>query len=130
MPQLSLQILAGEYAVCRLSSGDPFPSWAADGPFLSLTRTDDELSIVCLASQVPGYVRHERDWSCLKLRGPFAFEETGILLAVIEPLSKAGIGIFALSTFDTDYVLVKTPNLDEAVALLRESGHSVDGGKP
>ena len=80
------------------------------------------MSITCLASQVPDDVHCERDWCCLMLQGPFAFELTGILLKVLQPLASAGIGIFAVSTFDTDYVLVKAHALEAAKHALVESG--------
>ena len=80
------------------------------------------MSVTCLASQVPGDVHCERDWRCLMLQGPFPFEMTGILLQVLEPLAAAGIGIFAVSTFDTDYVLVKQYAFEAATRALVESG--------
>ena len=80
------------------------------------------MSVTCLASQVPGDMHCERDWRCLMLQGPFAFELTGILLKVLQPLAAAGIGIFAVSTFDTDYVLVKVHAFEAAKHALVESG--------
>jgi len=82
----------------------------------------DEVSITCLAACVPRDVHCERDWRCLMLQGPFAFELTGILLKVLQPLATAGIGIFAVSTFDTDYVLVKEHAFEAAKHALAESG--------
>jgi hypothetical protein len=84
--------------------------------------TDDELSIACDGSQVPVEVQCERDWRCLVLQGPFAFDLTGVLLQVLQPLAAADIGIFAVSTFDTDYVLVKGHAFERAKQALRKSG--------
>jgi len=88
--------------------------------------TDDELSLVCEEAHVPGNVRCQRGWRMFKLQGPFDFALTGILKAVLDPLAAAGIGIFALSTYDTDYVLVQAPRLDEALSALRDAGHRID----
>lgn len=121
---LNLTTLAGEFAVCRLAPDTAaLPAWATAGPWYSITRTADELSIVCPAAQVPAGIQAERDWRMLRLTGPFPFELTGILAAVLAPLAEATIPIFALSTYDTDYVLVKAHDLERAVAALRAAGH-------
>jgi len=119
---LTLKPVPGTYAVCRLPAGAPLPAWFRVGGFSSVSWTDDELSITCDESQVPMDVRCERDWRCLMLQGPFAFDLTGVLLQVLRPLAAANIGIFAVSTFDTDYVLVKGPAFEQAKQALRESG--------
>lgn len=126
MPALSITVLAGTFAVCRLDPGSGVPSWALAGSdFLSITRAVDELSIVALESVVPGTVKAERGWRCFRLEGPFPFELTGILTSVADPLRNAGIGIFAISTFDTDYVLVKAGDLGRAITALENAGHTV-----
>jgi uncharacterized protein len=99
------------------------PDWAPHGTFFSVTSTADELSVVCEEAQVPHHVPHESDWACLKLAGPFPFSETGILTSFVQPLSERAIPLFAISTFDTDYVLVKSGWLDRAVGALRDAGH-------
>jgi len=99
------------------------PDWAPHGTFFSVTSTADELSVVCEQAQVPQHVPHEGDWVCLKLEGPFPFSETGILTSFVQPLSERAIPLFAISTFDTDYVLVKSGWLDRAVDALRDAGH-------
>jgi uncharacterized protein len=124
---LDLTLLRGDYAVCRLRPDQPVPGWAWTGEFVSVTRTGDELSIVCDASAVPSGVKLEVVWACLKLQGPFAFELTGILSSVLEPLRDAGVGIFAVSTFDTDYVLLKRAQLSVGIAALEGAGHNVFG---
>ncbi len=126
---LTLSVLPGNYAVCRLEPDAPVPDWAWHGELVSVSKTRDELSILCNASHVPDSVsetvRCEREWTALKLHGPFEFTLTGILVSVLEPLRVAGIGIFAVSTFDTDYVLVKHHHLERAIVALREAGHDV-----
>ncbi len=99
------------------------PEWGLRGSFFSVTASADELSIVCSGGQVPSEIQHENDWACLKLQGPFPFSETGILTSFVRPLSERAIPIFAVSTFDTDYVLVKQAWVEKAVAALKEAGH-------
>ena len=101
------------------------PDWAWQGELVSVSKTRDELSILCLSSNVPDDVRCEREWAAFKLNGPFEFTLTGILVSVLEPLRAADIGIFAVSTFDTDYVLVKRANLEAAIEALEKAGHDV-----
>jgi hypothetical protein len=113
----------GRFAVCRLDPSTPVPAWALQGELISVTRTADELSIVCPARQVPAEVQHEDDWTCLKLEGPFPFSETGVLVSFVQPLSARAIPIFAISTFDTDYVLVKEAWVERTLEALREAGH-------
>lgn len=120
-----LKEIPGDYAVARLAPGEAIPAWADGDGFVSISRTDDELSIVCLQDRTPTDVRSDRGWACLKLVGPFAFDETGIVLSVIRPLSENGIGIFVVSTFDGDHLLLQRQNLDNAKTLLRNAGHIV-----
>ena len=125
MPNLNLSLLEGRFAVLQLDPSASIPTWALEGEFFTVSRSSEELSIVCLESNVPDGLRLERDWACLKLQGPFEFSMTGILLSVLEPLAKAEVGIFAVSTFDTDYVLVKNDLLETAIAALESVGHRV-----
>ena len=127
MPNLNLSLLEGRFVVLQLEPNSSIPAWALKGEFFSVSRTSEELSIVCLESNVPvnAGVRLERDWACLKLQGPFEFSLTGILLSVLEPLARVNVGIFALSTFNTDYVLVKADNLERAIVALQGAGHLV-----
>lgn len=122
---LTLSILPGEYAVSRLDPGDSPPAWAMRGEFWTVSRTTDELSALCRADLVPGDVQTQKGWAALKLHGPFEFTLTGVLASVLNPLKDAGIGIFAVSTFDTDYVLVAEEKLEAAVRVLVEAGHQV-----
>jgi len=123
---MRLQLLPGNLAVCRLGPRDPIPAWAA-GDFFSITRTAEEFSIVCDSRAVPDGVRAETGWRALKVEGPLDFALTGILVSIASPLAATGISIFALSTFDTDYILVKNDKLDSAIDVLRVAGHEVGG---
>ena len=123
MSPLRFSVLPGSFAVLRLAPDAEVPPGVLVPPFHSVTRTPAELSIVCPDGAVPDGARAERGWAILALQGPFPFELTGILASVLVPLAKAGVGIFALSTFDTDWVLVKRERLDEAVAALAAAGH-------
>jgi len=109
----------------RLAPDSSIPDWAMRGEFTSITRTADELSIVCPAESVPKDVDPDPRWICLKLEGPFPFSKTGILLSFIKPLSNNGIPIFAISTYDTDYVLVQDEFADRAIKTLRAAGHEL-----
>ena len=118
-----LRRLDGGYAVCRLEAPSPIPVWADGDGFVSISRSDDELSIVCRAERVPAGVKQDAGWTCYKLIGPFAFDETGIVSAVIGPLSDAGIGIFIVSTFDGDHLLIKESDVERAEPTLAGAGH-------
>src|SRR5262245_51964597 len=109
MPGQTFSIIPGEWAVVRLQPDAPLPDWIlGPGSLMSITRTRDELSIVCDARVVPEGARYQAGWALLALRGPFAFSEVGILASIVGPLAAAGVPVFALSTFDTDYLLVPT----------------------
>lgn len=121
---LSLELLDDTFAVCRLDPASAVPEWAA-GVFVSVTRTAGELSVVCPQASVPEGVRHEPGWRCFRLAGPIGFDQVGVLAALLVPLADEGVGVFALSTFDTDYVLVKTADVPRAADALRRAGHAV-----
>ena len=129
MESISLQFscVPGEFAICRLPAGSAVPLWGLKGSFFSSTGTPEEVSLVCLAAQVPADIQHQAGWACLKLHGPFPFDLTGILASFLEPLSAKTIPIFAISTFDTDYVLVPQGSLDQAMTALGEAGHRFAG---
>ena len=127
---LALEIVPGLYAVCRLDPGAALPAWAGSAPlsgasFLSFTRTEAELSIVCTQQQVPADVRAERDWRCLRVKGPLGFGMTGILASLAAPLASSGVSIFVVSTFDTDYLMVQQRDLDRARHALERAGHTL-----
>jgi hypothetical protein len=124
--RFDLTVLPGCFAMVRLAADAPLPPWAAQGGFFSVTRTSDELSVVCAVDQVPSGVATETGWRALKVKGPFALSEIGVLAALAAPLAWAKVSLFAISTFDTDYLLVSEERLDIAIAALKDAGHSVE----
>src|SRR5713101_7909135 len=115
-------------AVYRFASDARVPAWALEGGFFCVVRTRDELSIVCgegvyTEDRMPHAALAERGWVALKLEGPFPFSMTGVLASFLQPLAEAQIPIFAISPFDTDYVLIKRENLEQAVVALGAAGH-------
>jgi hypothetical protein len=123
--QLPIAVVDGTFAVCRLASDAPIPPWATAGPVFSVARTPDELSVVCLQDAVPDGIRCERGWRCLRVVGSMPFSAVGVLAALTAPLADAGISLFAFSTYDTDYLLVKTADFPAATAALRRHGHFI-----
>src|SRR6186713_2403398 len=117
---MEVAVVPGTLAICRLHATDRIPSWALElhEGFVSITRTPDELSIVCAQDAVPPDIQVEEDWRALVIPGPIPFEATGVLSALATPLADAGIPIFAISTYDTDYVLVRQSNLERALEAL------------
>lgn len=122
---LTMKLLEERYGVCRLESSEPVPSWAGGGGFLSVTRTEDELSVVCAQSAIPEGVKCEKDFRILKILGPLDFSLVGILASISSALADKGISIFAVSTYDTDYILVRDSNIDSAVGALKAQGYAV-----
>ncbi len=118
---MRIALLPGRFAVCRLGARDAVPDWA-HGAFVSITRTEEELSVVCEESLVPSYVRAERGWVCFKVIGSLPFEMTGVAAALTAPLAEAAISILVVATFDTDYVLVKEELSTKAIAAWRAAG--------
>jgi hypothetical protein len=122
---LRLEVVPGAYAVCRLGPADPFPGWAASGLFVSVTRTDAELSVVCPEGAVPAGVRAEPGWRCLRVVGPLGFGMTGVLASLAGPLASSGVSIFVVSTYDTDYLMVQERDLERGKDALERAGHAV-----
>ena len=122
-PPLTLSVVPGRLAVCRFAPEDPLPGWVfhAEARFYSVTRTPDELSVVCAEDDLPPSVGVvERGWRALALRGPIPFDQVGVLASLTAPLAAAEIGVFAISTYDTDYLLVRERDLARAVEQLRQ----------
>ena len=117
------RVLPGQFAVCRLERNAAWPTWAR-GSFVSVTATDDELSVVCATDAVPADLQADRDWRVLKIVGPFAFTTVGVLASVAAPLAQAGISLLVIATYDTDYLLVKSENLAAAITALTAAGHT------
>jgi len=124
-PHLNLRLLKGRLSVCRLDPGERIPAWAVRGEFTSITQTTDELSVVCTEGAAPKGTKCETGWRIFKIEGPLDFALTGILVAVARPLADAGMSIFAVSTYDTDYLMVKEQNIEKAVRALAAAGHHV-----
>jgi hypothetical protein len=118
-------LLPEAFAVCRLDPAAPVPPWAGAHPFSSITRTADELSVVCPESAVPGGVQAAGGWRCLKLEGPFDFSVTGLVASFSTALARAGISLMVVCTYDTDYLLVRLADLDRAIASLEENGYRI-----
>lgn len=120
MAKLTLSHIPGLLAIARLDPASDIPAWSLQGSFFSIAKTEDELSIVCQEEFVPAGVRAELGWRGFKVEGPLDFGLTGILSSLTKPLAEAKISIFAISTFDTDYLLVKRENFEQAAATLGE----------
>jgi uncharacterized protein len=122
---LKFRQLAGTFAVCRLAPDAPIPTLTSTASLTSITRTAEELSIVCPTDQTPDNAKCESPWACFKLEGPFPFALTGVLASFLDPLAQRGVPIFAFSTFDTDYVLVKEEHAATALEILQAAGHEL-----
>jgi hypothetical protein len=122
---VTLDLLPGSYAICRLDATAAVPSWATRPGFSSITRTADELSSVCAIDAVPGTVHAQRGYRGLGVRGPLDFSLVGIVASLAGALAAAAISIFVVSTHDTDYLFVRDADLERAVAVLRDAGHAV-----
>lgn len=126
MSPLALRVFPEAFAVVRLDTDAALPGWATDGKWWSVTRTAEELSIVCAASALPdGPDRVEGGWRLLGVEGVLDFSLIGILAELAGVLAEAEVSVFVVSTFDTDYLLVPGERLDHAVAALRAAGHRV-----
>ncbi|MEV4535574.1 ACT domain-containing protein [Asanoa sp. NPDC049518] len=126
----ALDLLPEDYAVCRLPPGSALPPDLVDGSagknsVVSVTWTADEVSVICRADLVPDGATAEAPWRCLRVAGPLDFALTGILASMVAPLAAARVNIMAFSTYDTDYILVPSVRLAEAVATLDQAGHPV-----
>ncbi|AOS45863.1 hypothetical protein Verru16b_02954 [Lacunisphaera limnophila] len=123
---MDLTLEPAALTICQLPADADLPEWLTPGRgFLSITRTGEELSIVCAAELVPAAVRQQPGWQAFKIAGPLDFALTGILASVLGPLARAGVSIFTVSTFDTDYVLVPASRLPEAIRALTAAGHTI-----
>ncbi len=122
---LRLSVLEHRLAVCRLDAGSAVPDWAPAAPFSSVTRTAEELSVVCPEERVPAGAICERGWRVFKLEGPFELGMIGLLASVATPLAESEVSVLAIATYDTDHVLIRESQLDLAKEALRERGHEI-----
>ncbi len=127
--RLALTLFPERFAISRLAADAPIPAWATQGPYYSVTRTGDELSVVTELSRVPADVPSQPGWRVLKVHGPFVLSEIGVLSALVTPLAEARISLFAVSTFDTDYLLIASESLPAAIAALERAGHTIHRSK-
>ena len=126
MTKLDLVILKKKFAICQLSPKDSLPDTSKLGDFWSITKTNDEISIIVTENLIPhGNCKTEKGWRAIKVIGPLYFSLTGINATLSTVLAKAGISIFAFSTYNTDYILVKEKNLDQAKNVLEKNGHNI-----
>ncbi len=123
--KLQLSVLPQRLAICRFEPDDVIPHGVLRQDFWSVTRTDEELSIVLPEGSAPADWRPAKGWRCYKVHGPLDFGLTGVLASLASPLAEADISIFAISTYDSDYILVRDEDLDRATKVLSECGHSV-----
>ena len=122
---LTMKLLKEKYGVCRLDKNELIPKWAQNSDFFSITKTCDELSIVCSEDDIPIDIKCEKDWRILKIEGPLDFSLIGILASISTILAQSGISIFAISTYDTDYILVKNKNIGDAIQALTKERYEV-----
>lgn len=120
-----LSVLPDSLTICRLEPSEPFPDWVMTGDLLSLTRTSDELSVICPQAIVPDGILADKEWRALKVQGPLDFSLVGVLAELSGLLAAAKVSIFVISTFDTDYILVKEEKLAAAISALQKAGHQV-----
>ncbi|MBW1637104.1 MAG: ACT domain-containing protein [Deltaproteobacteria bacterium] len=125
MEKLQFTVLEGELSIHRLPASAPVPDEVFTATFYSITRTSEELSIVCPEDININGARTEKGWSCIKIIGPLEFSQTGVLAALSTSLARAGIAIFVISTFDTDYILVKSRFLTAAIEQLAAAGYDL-----
>lgn len=126
--KLSLKLLADRMAVCRLDPVSAVPDWIDRSAFYSVTRTDQELTIVCAEALVAQGTASETGWRCFKVDGPLDFSEIGIIFSLTQPLAQNRVSAFVISTFDTDYFMVKEKDLEKAIDVLAAAGHQVFTG--
>ncbi|QEE14670.1 ACT domain-containing protein [Promethearchaeum syntrophicum] len=126
MAKLDLVILKKKFAICQLSPKDSIPDPSNLGDFWSITKTDDEISLIVPENKIPHVnCKTEKSWRAIKIIGPLYFSLTGIIATLSTALAKAGISIFAFSTYNTDYVLVKEKNVEQSIEVLEKSGHKI-----
>lgn len=129
MPTYTLTVMLGHYAVCQLPPAAPIPPWASGDDFCAITRTADELSIICpqaaLPADLPPGVTVAQDWVLLRVEGPFAFDVIGVLASLATALAEAGVVLLAVATYKTDYLLVKAEQFPSAITALTEAGHQI-----
>ena len=120
--RLALYILPESFGICRFDPNASIPGWALTSRFFSITRTQEEVSVVCHEKLIPQETSCEKGWRCLKVQGPLDFSETGTLSSLAQPLARENVSIFVLSTFDTDYLFVREKDLSKTIETLSQEG--------
>ncbi|MGG7058353.1 ACT domain-containing protein [Clostridium tertium] len=123
--KLNLKLLKDRYSVCRLNRNEEIPKWIFQEEFFSITRTDEELSIVCLQDKIKENIKCEKDWRILKIEGPLDFSLIGILSRISTLMANNDISIFAISTYDTDYILIKEESIKRAIEVLENNNYNI-----
>jgi hypothetical protein len=124
--KLILSTIQDRFAICQLGSQAPIPGWVYDCDFFSITRTHEELSIICPETNIPENITSIRGWCVFKIEGQFDFNEIGVLNSITTPLAKAQLSLLTISTFDTDYILIQESHYDQARLILKSAGHQID----
>ena len=123
--QLQLSLLKDKYGLCTLPNTAPIPDWALTQSLASITRTEKELTIVCRLEILPSQYQSDLKWRCFKIDGSFDLNQIGVISSISSPLADAGISIYVISTYDTDYFLIKEQNLKQTISILSNSGHYI-----
>ena len=123
MQKLTLQKLDQHLSICRLPGNSQVPSWVPEGGFWSVTRSEEEVSIVCESQYVPDGIRADPGWKAFRVKGFLEFSLTGVLSSLLQPLADAEISVFAISTFNTDYLLIKDERVEDAQQVLSTVCH-------
>ena len=123
--KLKLSLLEEKYGICTLPKDAPIPHWVSKESLVSITRTGKELTIVCKQDIIPSKLQSDLNWRCFKIDGSFDLSQIGVISSISSPLADAGISIYVISTYDTDYFLVKDDNLEKSISVLSNFGHSI-----
>jgi hypothetical protein len=123
--KLKLSLLKDKYGICSLPATTPIPDWALKESLISITRTKEELTIVCRQDLIPSQIQCDPNWRCFRIDGAFDLNQTGVISSISSPLANAGISIYVISTYNTDYFLVKEENVNQTISVLSSSAHSI-----
>ena len=123
--QLQLSLLKDKYGICTLPNTAPIPDWALTQSLASITRTEKELTIVCRLEILPSQYQSDLNWRCFKIDGSFDLNQIGVISSISSPLADAGISIYVISTYDTDYFLIQEHNLKQTISTLSDIGHNI-----
>jgi len=123
--KLQLSLLDEVYGICIFPNNAPVPEWAVTASLYSITRTKKELTIVCPQSVIPSDCEYDSNWRCFRIDGSFDLNQVGVISSLAAPLAQAGVSIFVVSSYDTDYFLVTGEKVEKAIAALSDNGHLI-----